>query len=422
MNDDRRKPTEYDAVLGVNNPTPVEDCLDLEGIAGIKQRLESDNPEIVKGALSDAIAYQEEGLNLVIAALSDHSQEIRQHAVKLLRQQKTAKAEQALLDYDPRSLFTLFDNWNLKDFELDTYLEDSVNTAYRIDLEKFNSIVSELKKIEPQGSKIEALHFPMWYGYGSWTPDSMSYKECIDLLLDAHDQLVNLKALYFADETDDRGEKRWEYKRYKIWMDEVSYLLEAYPKLEVLHLLGNNGLEFSRIQHNNLKTLIIEARILDSESWEQILNLDLPQLEYLELWIGCDREYFWQKERGEESKYNTSPLIPLLNKNCFPSLKYLGICGCEGADDVVDFLQNSPVLDRLRILNLSRGSLTDRGAKILLENSKFKQLHTIDISMNILSSEMVNSLSKKSLNLIFDPQDRARDDICGSSRYSSVYE
>ena len=103
MNDEERKPKDYDLVLGGNNP-PL-DGLVLGGIAGIKQRLLSNNIEVIKSALSDAIAYKDEGLDLVINALYNTSQEIRQHAVNILRNHKTAKAEQALLDYDPSSLF-----------------------------------------------------------------------------------------------------------------------------------------------------------------------------------------------------------------------------------------------------------------------------------------------------------------------------
>ena len=246
MNDKNRSPKQYDLVLGGNNPLPV-DGLVLGGIAGVKRRLESNNIEIIKAALSDAVSYKDEGLNLVINALYNTPQEIRKHAVNLLRNYKTAKAEQALLDYDPSSLFVQFSDWNLKDFDLETYLDDPVNTAYRIDLRQFKNIISELEKIEPQGSKIEALYLPMWDGYGS--PDSISYEECIYLLFCAYQQLPNLKALFLADESADRGEHRWEYKRYKIYMDEVKHLLEAYPNLEFLQLQCHGGLDFSHVQH-----------------------------------------------------------------------------------------------------------------------------------------------------------------------------
>ena len=252
MNEENQ-PKKYDLVLGGNNPPPIDGSV-LGGIAGIKQRLLSNNIEVTKSALSDAIAYEDEGLDLVINALYNTPQEVRQHAVNILRNHQTAKAEQALLDYDPNSLFVRFSDWNLKDFNIETYLQDPVDTAYRIDLKQFNKIISELKKIETQGSKIEALYLPMWEGrkiYRDPTSSSLSYKECIDLLLDAHQQLPNLKALFLADDTSDSYAwgSRSDYKRYKICMEEVCYLLEAYPNLELLHLQGRDGLEFSKIKH-----------------------------------------------------------------------------------------------------------------------------------------------------------------------------
>ena len=418
MNEENQ-PKEYDLVLGGNNPPPINGLV-LGGIAGIKQRLLSNNIEVIKSALSDAIAYEDEGLDLVINALYNTPQEVRQHAVNILRNHKTAKAEQALLNYDPNSLFVRFSDWNLKDFNLESYLDDPVNTAYRIDLDKFSSIISELKKIEAQGSKIEALYLPMWYGYGSWTPDSISYKECINLLLDAHQQLPNLKALFFADETDDRGEARWEYKRYKIYMDEVSYLLEAYPKLELLQLQGRGHLDFSQIRHNNLKTLIIESRDLCDRALEEILSLDLPKLEYLELWLGYDI-YHYEKYRG--AKFNTDPFTLLLFDNCFPNLKHLGLCSCECTDDMVEILKESSLIKRLRILNLTRGTLTDKGAEILLNCPAINQLHSLDVSMNLISPGMVEKLSQLDCNVIAEPQDiDSYDEGCGRHRYSALYE
>lgn len=406
-----------------NNDRYSQENIGLAGIDGVKHRLASDNIQAQISALSDALNYGDPGLDLVIDALQNNYQEIRNLAVNILRDSQIERAERALLDYDPRSLFRQFDNWNLKEFNLESYLDDPVDTAYRIDLKQFNEIISELQQIEPQGSKIEALYCPMWYGYGYGIPKSVSYTECINYLLDAHQQLINLKALFFADETEDRGERRWRYKRYKIDMDEVSYLLEAYPKLEVLHLQGRDDLKFSHIRHNNLKTLIIESRKLSYQTWKQIFTLDLPQLEYLELWIGEDWDYLWQKNSDEDS-YNTDFLMSISENNWFPNLKYLGLCSCEGVDTLVDFLEKFPVIQRLKILNLSYGSLTDKGAELLLNCPAIDRLHTINISMNILSSEMLNKLSQKlRCNIILQPQDRERiGQKCGCSRYSSLYE
>lgn len=270
----------------------------------------------------------------------------------------------------------------------------------------------------------------MWAAYyGGDEEESLSYKECIYSLICAYDQLINLKALFLADESNDHGERRWEYKRYKIQMDETSVLLEAYPKLEVLRLQGKGCLDFSHpIKHNCLKTLIIETKELEYQTLEKIIMFNLPQLEYLELWLGRDYDYKGKRYRDEKNDLDllTDLLMPLLFEDSFPKLKYFGFCGCEWADDFVAFFKNSPILERLRILNLTRGSLSDEGAEILLNTPAINQLHTLDVSMNILSPEMANKLSELNCNVISEPQDRGiyypRMEKYGACRYSSVYE
>jgi hypothetical protein len=117
-------------------------------------------------------------------------------------------------------------------------------------------------------------------------------------------------------------------------------------------------------------------------------------------------------------------LMPLLFEDSFPNLKYLGLCSCEWANDLVNFLKDSPAIQHLRILNLARGTLTDEGAEILLNCLAINQLHTLDISMNLLSSKMINKLSRLDCNVIAEPQDIVRysEENCGRYRYNSLYE
>ena len=111
----------------------------------------------------------------------------------------------------------------------------------------------------------------------------------------------------------------------------------------------------------------------------------------------------------------------------FPNLKYLGLCSCEWANDLVNFLKDSPIIERLRILNFARGGLTDEGAEILLNCPAIHHLHTLDVSMNLLSSEMVNRLSQLNCRVIAEPQDTLwednwSDEDCGYQRYLALYE
>lgn len=100
MTNNPEQPREYDAVLGGNNLPPATDAV-LGGIEGVKYRLASDNIGLKVAALSDAMKYEDAGLDLVIAALKDKSQEIQQAACKLLQDRPEKKVKNALQYYDP---------------------------------------------------------------------------------------------------------------------------------------------------------------------------------------------------------------------------------------------------------------------------------------------------------------------------------
>lgn len=84
MNDRNRQPREYDLVLGGNNPSPT-DGLVLGGIEGVKNRLASDRIEVRIAALKDALKYDREGIDLVLAALDSEIELIRDEAYELLQ-------------------------------------------------------------------------------------------------------------------------------------------------------------------------------------------------------------------------------------------------------------------------------------------------------------------------------------------------
>ncbi len=57
-------------VQNTNTSSPVNQVV-LGGIEGVRQRLNSDNVEVVIAALKEAVNYQDEGLDLVITALQE---------------------------------------------------------------------------------------------------------------------------------------------------------------------------------------------------------------------------------------------------------------------------------------------------------------------------------------------------------------
>nr|MBA3821628.1 molybdenum metabolism regulator [Deltaproteobacteria bacterium] len=68
-----------------------------------------------------------------------------------------------------------------------------------------------------------------------------------------------------------------------------------------------------------------------------------------------------------------------------PALTHLALIRYHGCDSLIDALARSPVLRRLRALDLSRGALTDRGLRpILADPAAFAHL-TLDVSGTQLS-------------------------------------
>ena len=104
INDELRKPREYDLVLGGNNPPPT-DGLVLGGIEGVKHCLASDDLEVRIAALSNAIKYGETGLNLVVDALQNESEKLQIAAYKILRYRQEKKIKQAILNFNPYRFF-----------------------------------------------------------------------------------------------------------------------------------------------------------------------------------------------------------------------------------------------------------------------------------------------------------------------------
>ena len=98
MSDNPQEPREYDAVLGGENPPPIDGAV-LGGIEGVKRRLASKVVEVRIAALREALNYANAGLDLVIEALDDESTLLKDAAVDLLSDREETKARFAMLAY-----------------------------------------------------------------------------------------------------------------------------------------------------------------------------------------------------------------------------------------------------------------------------------------------------------------------------------
>ncbi len=81
------EPREYDAVLGGQNPPPINAAV-LGDIAGVKHRLASPSVEVRLAAISDVINYGEAGLEAAIAVFDDADEQVRAIAAALFGAQE----------------------------------------------------------------------------------------------------------------------------------------------------------------------------------------------------------------------------------------------------------------------------------------------------------------------------------------------
>jgi WD40 repeat protein len=104
MADNPNQPREYDVVKG-GQASPLAGSVSLGGIEGVKSRLASAVEQQRIAALYEALNYGEAGLDLVIRALQDESQEVERAAYRLLRKRTEPRVKQILQEHNPWRLF-----------------------------------------------------------------------------------------------------------------------------------------------------------------------------------------------------------------------------------------------------------------------------------------------------------------------------
>jgi hypothetical protein len=273
---------------------------------------------------------------------------------------------------------TEFFGLTIKDFDGSDDWNGS-NLAYRIRIdwdsssEDFQKRLTQLAEL-PEVSKLTALVI------GSWSSDGpSSSEEVIQQLIQLKNRFTGLKAIFFGDIQMEECEISW------IEQSDMSPLLSAYPNLETFRVRGGTGLSFSPISHTTLKELIVETGGLPRSAVREIFRCELPNLEHLEVWLGS-AGYGW--DGGPED------LQPLLSGRLFPKLRYLGIRNSEAIDDLTPVIVNSPILQRIKVLDLSLGNMSDVGGNALLSLGKECSLERLNLSHHYLSEELVQKIQK----------------------------
>ncbi|MFP2906112.1 WGR domain-containing protein [Pyxidicoccus sp. 3LFB2] len=194
---------------------------------------------------------------------------------------------------------------------------------------------------------------------------------------------------------------------------DVSPLYKALPQLRSLRLCGGD-VHLGKINLPELREFTVETGGLPLSAVKSIAAAKWPKLEKLEVWFGSA-----SYGAGGQVKH----LQSILDADGLPELEHLGLCNAEFTNDLVTVLPKSRVLKQLQTLDLSRGTLTDKGAEVLLANAAaFKHLQKLNLTQNLLSPKAAKSLSKLCADVVVGHQRRDTSDEDDDHRYVAVGE
>jgi hypothetical protein len=372
-------PNNNDAILGGQNPPPVDAAV-LGGEIGRKQRLQHEKAIARQNKFWRNFPYLDGLPNCHASIFADRQVVNFEPGLEIIDPKETAYALREN-HYRYRGL-----NENL-DFTFQ---------------EKWQALI-DCTRI----SEVEALIF----GNGP------CYLDYVNSLVGNYSIFNSLKAIFFGD-IEDRESMISDLS----FGCDISPVLSVYPDLEILHIRSGgrgNHLSFSEWRHEKLKALRIESSGLNRSAITSLCQLELPALEYLELWT----------EYGSNS--SIEDVIPIISGERFPKLKYLGIKNCEYTNDVVDELIKSPLMESLLELDLSMGTLNMEGFLKLANSTNINNLAYLNIDGNCLPInwlspsryETITSLHPEILNIkckLTASNQRPCSDR--STRYCSVRE
>jgi hypothetical protein len=238
---------------------------------------------------------------------------------------------------------------------------------------KFTDLLDEYLS-DPSASDTVALVIGAWEGVADMSQNSAPI---VEALVAAQERLPKLRGIFLGDITYEESEISW------IEQSDVSPLLAAYPDLEHLRVRGGNNLSLGGLKHAKLKELIVEAGGLSANVVREVVGSELPELEHLELWLGDDG-YGWDGSLAD--------VEPVLAGALFPKLRYLGLKDSIIQDEIAAAAAKAPVTERLETLDISMGTLSDVGARALLESASVAKLKKLDIHHNYIPADLLEKL------------------------------
>ena len=222
-----------------------------------------------------------------------------------------------------------------------------------------------------------------------------SVQQLLDVFVENKDKLQHISKMFIGDMDYEECEVSW------IEQGDYSNLLKALPKLKSLTIKGSNDLSLGDINHDNLEELEIICGGLPSSVIKQIATAKLPKLKKLNLYFGVE-------DYGFDG--TIEDIASILKADYIKNLSYLGLGNSELQDEIVEKIVESKNLYNIKTLDLSNGTLTDKGGQMILDNiSMFKNLEKLDLTYHYLSEKMMENLKNTGINVILDEANDAEE-------------
>lgn len=225
----------------------------------------------------------------------------------------------------------------------------------------------------------------------SWENDA---QVIIDGIVENKDKFSGITSLFVGDMDFEECEVSW------IEQADYSAIWAAMPQLEKLTIKGSTNLLLGNIQHERLKKLEIICGGLPKDVLASIGAAKLPSLETLSLYIGVE-------DYGFDGTIDD--IKAMLDKSDFPKLKELGILDSEIQDEVAEVVADCKYMGQIASLDLSCGTLTDKGGQVLLEKlPSFENIKEVNLEYHYMSDDMMKKLTGLNANVNVD--DKQEDD------------
>ena len=251
---------------------------------------------------------------------------------------------------------------------------------------------------DPEFSGLEEIVIGDWGG--AWEE---SAQPLIDGMIENKEKFSHIKSLFIGDMDFESCEVSW------IMQADYSKLWEAMPQLEKIVIKGSADLELGNIEHDNLQHFEIICGGLPKDNIASVKNAKLPSLQTLLLYIGVD-------DYGFDGDIST--IKDLLANSDFPKLTYLGLTDSETQDQSTEAVFDSKYISQITTLDLSMGSLTDKGGQMLLEKlPDYPNIKNLNLEYHYLSDKMMHKLEDLAdVEVNVDDQQEA-DDYDGEVYY-----